>query len=121
MKRDEALLRHILEETAFIRKTVAGMEYESFMRDETAKRACTRSLEVIGEAAKNLSSDLKKENPGVDWRGIAAMRDKIIHHYFGINWSIVWDVLKNESPALEKHVLSILTRKEKPDAQTRQP
>lgn len=64
------------------------------------QRACSRSIEIIGEAAKNVSTDLKKTNPKIPWKQLAAMRDKLIHQYFGVNWIIVWDVIENHLPSL---------------------
>jgi uncharacterized protein with HEPN domain len=59
-------------------------EFQDLMTDPVLKRACLRSLEIIGEAVKNISDDLKNENPEIEWRKIAGLRDKLIHHYF---WS----------------------------------
>jgi uncharacterized protein with HEPN domain len=73
------------------------------MKNEVLKRACSRSLEIIGEAVKNLS-------PGFDieWKKIAGLRDKIIHYYFGVNWDILWDVIKRRIPTLKGQVENIL-------------
>ncbi|MGA2677481.1 MAG: HepT-like ribonuclease domain-containing protein [Methanobacterium sp.] len=59
-------------------------EFQDLMTDPVLERACLRSLEIIGEAVKNISDDLKNENPEIEWRKIAGLRDKLIHHYF---WS----------------------------------
>lgn len=75
------------------------------------KRASVRSLEVIGEATKNLSEEFKEKYPVVEWKKIAGMRDKLIHHYFGINWDIVWDVIQNKLPDMGNEI-RILVEKE---------
>ena len=68
------------------------------------QRACLRSLEVIGEATKNLSDEFKAGHPEVEWRKIAGMRDKLIHHYFGVDWAVVWIVLEKKIPPLKVDV-----------------
>lgn len=55
-----------------------------------------RSLEVIGEGVKNLSEDFKADHPEIEWRKIAGMRDMLIHHYFGVDWQVVWNVLEKK-------------------------
>lgn len=72
------------------------------MNDPVLQRASFRSLEIIGEAVKNISEDFKKKNTEIEWRKIAELRDKLIHHYFGVDWVLVWDVIENKIPELEK-------------------
>jgi len=78
------------------------------MNDEVLQRACVRSLEVIGEAVKNLSEDFKIKEPDLEWRKIAGFRDKLIHYYFGVDWDIVWDVIRNKIPPLEKEIKQLI-------------
>lgn len=111
MNENEAFLRHILDEIEFLAKQFRGLQFQELMEDEVLKRASVRSLEVIGEATKNLSEDFKEKYPVVEWKKIAGLRDKLIHHYFGINWDIVWDVIKNKLPDLGKEI-RILIEKE---------
>ncbi len=77
------------------------------------KRACSRSLEIIGEAVKNLSPDFKKRYKETEWKKISGLRDKMIHGYFGVNWDIVWDVIRNQIPKLREQVESILEKVER--------
>ncbi len=85
------------------------------MMDREEQRAWLRSLEVIGEATKNLSKEFKEKYPEVEWRKIGGLRDKLIHHYFGVKWEIVWDVVKNEIPAIKLKVEVMLSEFELPD------
>ncbi len=110
MKSDAEFLRHILDEIKFAVGETKGMSFDDFIKNETLKRACTRSLEIIGEAAKNLSPDLRKHHKEIDWKKIAGMRDKVIHFYFGVNWDIVWDVIGNRLPALKVQIENILNK-----------
>lgn len=108
MKHDQVFLNHILDEINFLIKETEDKKFEEFIKNEVLKRACARSLEIIGEAVKNLSNDFKKSHTGIEWKKIAGLRDKMIHDYFGVNWDIVWDVIKNQIPRLKGQVDSML-------------
>ena len=112
MKHNQVFLRHIFDEIMFLIKETEGIKFEEFIKNEILKRACSRSLEIIGEAVKNLSPDFKKRYKEIEWKKIAGLRDKMIHGYFGVNWDIVWDVIKNQIPKLKEQVENILDRVE---------
>ena len=107
MKTDEVFINHILEEIEFLKKISMNLEIEDLMDDEVLKRAIPRSLEIIGEAAKNISDNLKNKHPDIEWRKITGLRDKLIHAYFGIDWDIVWDVLKNRLSGMEESLRNL--------------
>ena len=110
-KSDKSLLHHILDECNFIHSILEnGITEDDFLTDEVLKRAFVRSIEIIGEAAKNLSAELKETKTGMDWRNISGMRNRLIHEYFGINYLIVWDVIKNKIPELRETVIDILEK-----------
>lgn len=102
------LLAHILAEIAYLRSACAKLDFDRFSRDETLKRAVVRSLEIIGEAVKNLPNEVRAEYPDVEWRSLAGMRDKLIHGYFGVDYEIVWDVVTGKLPALNARLDTIL-------------
>lgn len=109
MSRSETeYLRHILDEAHYLAETSEGLSEERFQNDETLKRAFVRSLEIIGEATKNLSDDLRARHPDVEWRAMAGMRDRLIHGYFGVDYEIVWDVVERKIPELIRAVEAIL-------------
>ena len=110
MKHDQVFLKHILDEINFLTKETEGIKFEQFIKNEILKRACSRSLEIIGEAVKNLSLDFKKQYKEIEWKKIAGLRDKMIHDQFGVNWDIVWDVIKNQIPKLKEQVENILDK-----------
>lgn len=86
-------LQHILDECLYIRSAISDeMQMEEFLRDETLKRAVTRSLTIIGEATKKIPADVKYAWQGISWRQMAGMRDRLVHDYMGVNYYIVWDV-----------------------------
>jgi uncharacterized protein with HEPN domain len=71
-------IHHMLDEIDFILSEISNTDYESFLRDATLKRAFVRSLEVIGEASKKLSEDVKAIQPDIEWRKVSGMRDRLI-------------------------------------------
>ena len=105
-------LKHIRDEISYLETESAGIDKAEFLRDETRKRAFVRSIEVIGEATKNIPEDIREEYTQIQWRAIAGMRDHLIHGYFGIDYDIVWDVLKNHIPVLAETIDTILLRKD---------
>ncbi|MCK8519262.1 HepT-like ribonuclease domain-containing protein [Methanoculleus sp. 7T] len=109
MRRDDLFLQHILEETVFLREVGKELTYDRLLADPVQQRAVVRSIEIIGEATKNVSKILKEQHPEIPWRLIAGSRDKLIHAYFEVDWRIVWNILQNEVPTLEQGVQAILT------------
>ena len=78
-------------------KFVEGMSYEEFVQDDKTVFAVVRAIKIIGEAVKNVPDDIKKKYPEVPWKGMAGMRDKVIHGYFGVDLKVVWDTIKENS------------------------
>ncbi|HCY76202.1 MAG TPA: hypothetical protein DHV28_09800 [Ignavibacteriales bacterium] len=103
MKQDKVYLQHIFDEIDFILNETKKLDYDKFIESEIYTRAFSRSLEIIGEAVKNLSSDFKESHNEIEWKKIAGMRDKLIHEYFRVDFEIMWDVIKNKLP--EIHLL----------------
>lgn len=102
-------LRHILIEADYLVASSETKEYNDLLEDATWQRAVVRSLEIIGEAAKNVDEDFRLTYQEVEWRLMAKMRDKLIHHYFGVDYEIVWDTIKNKIPALQASVSSVIS------------
>ncbi len=107
-KEPEQFLKHIHDECKYLLGVSEGLSYDEFYNDETLKRAVVRSLEIIGEATKKIPADFKVLWSSIQWKNMAGMRDRLIHDYIGVNYSIVWDVIKNKIPDLEKQIDSVL-------------
>jgi len=102
-------LQHILLECDFIVSVIRPETIkDEFISDETLKRAVVRSLEIIGEATKKIPADVKLEWKDISWKNMAGMRDRLIHDYMGVNYSIVWDVAKNIIPNIRIEIQEII-------------
>jgi uncharacterized protein with HEPN domain len=101
-------LKHILVEADYLAARSADLTFAAFVADETLRRAFVRSLEIIGEAAKKVPDDFRASHPSVEWRAMAGMRDRLIHDYFGVDFELVWDVVRNRIPELRMQLTSIL-------------
>lgn len=105
-------LLHILDETRYIIEASDNLAKEEFYNNETLKRSFVRSLEVMGEATKNLPEDFRAKYPQIPWRRMAGMRDKLIHDYFGIDYDVVWDVVKTQIDNLNFEITKIINELE---------
>ena len=102
MRDDSAYLRHIVEAIDTIYDYLSGMDFEQFSENKMAVDAVVRELEIIGEAANNLSDEFKNNNPDLPLRDAIDMRNFLIHEYFGVNKKIVWNTCQNELEPLRK-------------------
>lgn len=103
-------LRHIADECAYLISVSANLTKEELLNNETLKRAIVRSIEIIGEATKKIPADFKVKWDSVQWKNMAGMRDRLIYDYIGINYSIVFDLVKNKIPELNTQIHNILSR-----------
>lgn len=105
-------LKDILLAIESIERFVEGLETESFKHDDKTSSAVIRKFEIIGEAAKNVPDEVQRQYPGVPWKEMAGMRDKLIHFYFGVDYDLVWSTIRNRLPQL-KLLISKTISKEK--------
>ena len=102
------LLRHIREEVDFILHYTRAKTKEEVVDDAVLCRAIIRSLEIIGEASKKLDEEFRSSHPQIEWKKMAGTRDRVIHHYFGVDYDIIWDIIENKLPDLQERVGDIL-------------
>jgi len=111
MSRDWRLhVRDIREACHRIARYVEGLDFEHFEQDQKTVDAVLRNLEVIGEAAKHVPNEIREQHAGLPWRKIAALRDVVIHEYFGVDLDVIWDVVQSRMPTLLREADAILAR-----------
>lgn len=108
MKNVKPYLHHILDECNFLKEKSKGITFKDLDADLVLKRAFVRSLEIIGEAVKNIPQEFRSKYSHIPWKEIAGMRDRLIHEYFGVNYRIVWKTVKEEIPVLEREIKEIM-------------
>ena len=105
MPRDfEVYLEDILQAINKIRSYTAGLTRESFAQDSMRIDAVVRNLEIIGEAAKMVPESIRAEYANIEWKKIAGLRDILAHHYFEVDLDIVWDIVQNKVPTLDREL-----------------
>jgi uncharacterized protein with HEPN domain len=109
MKRDDsAYLKHILDAIFQIEEYVRGVSLEQFKETKLVQDGVIRELEIIGEASRNLSTELCKSQPETPWKQIIGLRNRIIHAYFDIDLFAVWEIVTEDLPLLKEQVKRIL-------------
>lgn len=108
MRDNLVYLQDILEAIKDIESFTEDFDYAKFQNDKKTIQAVIRELEIIGEAVKQLSSEIKEKEMNIPWKEIAGMRDKLIHQYFGIKLNLVWKTIQVDIPILKNNILSIL-------------
>lgn len=108
-RRDLDFLRDIEEAIERIERYTSGMSYTQFLDDTQVQDAVLRNMEVIGEATKNLSWSLRERHSNVPWKKMAGLRDKLIHHYFGVDFEIVWTTAQKDLPQHRTSIRKIKT------------
>jgi uncharacterized protein with HEPN domain len=93
MNRSIISLMDILESMNRIDTYILGVNYDSFLNNQMLIDAVIRNLEIIGEAARNLPDELKNKYPELPWRNMIGLRNILIHQYFGVDESIIWEVI----------------------------
>lgn len=109
MKRDDTVyLRHILDAIDLIEEYTKEMTENEFQSNSMAHDAVVRQIEIIGEAARNISNEFREKHSKLPWGKMTGIRNKIIHEYFNVNYAIVWDTVKDDLPLLKKSIAKIL-------------
>jgi len=109
MRKDRLCLQDIESAIDAIEAFVEDMNYEEFTDDDKTQSAVIRKFEVHGEATKNLPAEVRERYDEVPWNQMAGMRDRLIHGYFNIDTSLVWQTIQKELPPLKENIKNILT------------
>ena len=114
MKRDYKLfIKDIISAMKSIEEFVEGLSLDEVREDDKTSSAVIRKFEIIGEATKHVPENLKENYPYIIWKRMAGMRDRLIHAYFGVDYSLVWEAIKIEIPELKPRLQEILAELEK--------
>jgi uncharacterized protein with HEPN domain/predicted nucleotidyltransferase len=103
------LLCHMLDEVEYLLAQRALITKSKLLADDTLKRAFSRSIEIIGEAVKQMPAEFRQSHPDVPWKLISGMRDLLVHKYFAVDYYIVWDVIEHKLDDLNQMLISMLT------------
>jgi uncharacterized protein with HEPN domain len=107
-KNDLIYLNHILNSIERIEEYTGSIEKSDFLSNHLVQDGKIRQIEIIGEATINLSKDVREKYPRIPWSDIAGMRDRLIHHYFGVDLQAIWSTVKVDIPDLKDDILAIL-------------
>jgi uncharacterized protein with HEPN domain len=107
MKDDFAYVEHILLCISKIQEYTKNIEQTGFNKNELIQDAVIRNIEIIGEATKKISANLKSQYSEIPWKEMSGMRDKLIHDYFGVDVEVVWKTVKEDIPYLKSLIQSI--------------
>ena len=91
-------LEDMLQSIQRIEEYTLGFEFITFKRDYKTVDAVVRNFEIIGEAAKNVPDEIKFAHPEIPWKEMYLLRNKVSHEYFGIDYEVIWDIVKNYLP-----------------------
>ena len=110
MKSPLNYIKHIQDELNFLLTESSTLTENEFYSDNIKKRAFVRSFEIIGEATKNIPDDFREKYPAIEWKKMAGFRDRLIHAYFDVDYQIVWQIIKDKLPNLEKDIQLIISK-----------
>lgn len=97
-------MEDILESIELIESYVANMNFEEFKKDRKTIDAVIRNFEIIGEAARNIPEEIRNKFTDIDWKGIIGLRNRVVHEYFGVSLTIVWEIIKSDLPVLKDKI-----------------
>lgn len=104
----ELFIKDILDCIELIGSYCSGLSFKAFLEDRKTQDAVLRNFEIIGEAIKNLPDDFRKNLPQIPWSEAARMRDLIAHHYFEVDFPLIWDTIHKSLPPFKEDIKKLL-------------
>jgi uncharacterized protein with HEPN domain len=108
MRNDKVFIEHILISISAIESYIHDTNKKQFLQNRMIQAAVIREIEIIGEAAKNVGRETRNKNQNIPWKQLAGMRDKLIHHYFGVDPNLVWNTVQQAIPSLKEEMKNLL-------------
>jgi uncharacterized protein with HEPN domain len=105
---DRVRLQHIFDAILEIESYLLDKDFSHFMENSMMRFACIKQMEIIGEASNNISNEAKSEFTTIEWAQIIGMRNVFVHEYFGVDSTLVWEIIKNDLPVLKEKIKKIL-------------
>ena len=109
MKKDDSVyLLHIMDAFVQIERYTDGVSHDDFMENRLLQDGVIRQLEIMGEASRSLSEDIRNDYPHIPWRHMIGLRNRMIHAYFDVNLQIIWEIIQGDIPNLKKDIKYVL-------------
>ena len=105
---DLVRLQHMLDAAQKALEFAAGMNRSDLENDEVRQFALLRAVEVVGEAANQITKEFKAQHPDIAWAEIVGMRHRLVHAYFDIDLDLLWSVIRDDLPSLVAALRDIL-------------
>jgi len=105
---DKVRLQHILDAIHEIEKYLTDTDFSAFNENSMMKFACIKQMEIIGESSNHISNEVKSRFSNIEWAQIIGMRNVFVHEYFGVDSSLVWEIIRNDLPDLKEKIIEIL-------------
>ena len=106
--KDIIRLEHIIQAIERIKRYTLGKRFDDLVKDDMMYYAVVKNIEIIGEAANLLTNEFKSEHPDTQWKLITGMRNYIVHEYYQVDNTVIWDVIQNDLPYLEAQIKNYL-------------
>jgi uncharacterized protein with HEPN domain len=105
---DKVRLQHVLDAILEVEGYLHNTDFSGFMENSMMRFACIKQMEIIGEASNHVSDDTKAKFSTIEWVQIVGMRNVFVHEYFGVDSSLVWEIIKNDLPELKEKIIHVL-------------
>lgn len=110
--RDKIRLEHILQAIERINRYTKGKTFDDFIADDMMYYAVVKNIEILGEASNMLTEEFRQAHPNTPWKQVNGMRNYIVHEYFQVDNTVVWDVIKYDLPVLEKQIIEYIRKEQ---------